>query len=151
VYDSPANVFVASFVGSPSMNIAEGVIIADGGGGVVELGSRRLAVSPSVLDAKPELRDYFGRALLVGIRPEHLRYGGSGDVASEQRIGGEVLQVEFLGVDRHVHFSSGDVGTTFVARLPADSDVEVGSHVAFGVDAERLHFFEPAGGAAIGR
>ncbi len=148
IYATPANTFVASFVGSPPMNIVSAGIEGDGDGAVVALGSRRLAVGESVLEKRPRLRGFFGSPVLVGIRPEHLRYGGAGDVAGEQRIGGEVVEVEFLGSDRHVHFVAED-GTAFVARLPVEGDMQIGAHVALGVDTERMHFFDPADGVAI--
>jgi multiple sugar transport system ATP-binding protein len=74
LYDEPANLFVAAFIGSPSMNLLEGTfqLDGDGSGPRVSLGEHWLIVPPVVLDARPALRDYDGRGVIVGLRPEHL-------------------------------------------------------------------------------
>jgi len=146
IYRRPADTFVASFVGSPPMNITAAKIHSDGA--VVAVGSRRLALAGSVVASRPRLRSFFGKSVLIGIRPEHLHYGGADDIANEQRIGGEVVQVEFLGNERQVHFAD-DEGASFVARLPVDGDIRIGGHVALDVDTTEMHFFDPANGVAI--
>ena len=123
-------------------------IDGDGAGATVTLAGRTLRIADDLIADRPRLRDFFGREIYVGVRPEHLRYGGAGDVETEERIGGEVVQVEYLGTDRLLHFLV-EGATTFVVRLPVEADVAVGSHVALGVEPERLHFFDPDDGAAI--
>src|SRR4029078_6024467 len=70
LYDMPANVFVAAFIGSPSMNLFEGQLTLNGDGGTVKLGSQMLSLAPEVLVARPGLHNYDGKKLIVGIRPE---------------------------------------------------------------------------------
>src|SRR6185503_9057078 len=72
LYERPANLFVASFIGSPAMNILEGTLERDGDAVVCRVGTAALTVTPEVLAARPALPGYVGRAVAVGIRPEAL-------------------------------------------------------------------------------
>src|SRR5689334_12887520 len=101
LYDSPRNLFVASFIGSPAMNIFEATIERrDGGGLAVKLGDQELAIPADVAERRPALAGYAGRPLAVGIRPEHLedasiaRNGGGrlrGRVQLTEALGSEIL------------------------------------------------------------
>src|SRR6476619_6800642 len=100
LYDSPKNLFVASFIGSPAMNIFEGTIERRDGGLAVKLGDQELSVPADVAQARPALGGYTGRTLAVGIRPEHLedasvaRNGGGrlrGRVRLTEALGSEIL------------------------------------------------------------
>ena len=71
LYDRPDNVFVAAFIGSPSMNLYESTVTVDGDAGTVTIGSQTLrARRPSARGKRPALRDYDGKQVVVGIRPE---------------------------------------------------------------------------------
>ena len=70
LYDRPANVFVAAFIGSPSMNLYDATITIDGDHGSIALGSQTLTLAPESLAARPGLRGYHGKQVVVGIRPE---------------------------------------------------------------------------------
>jgi multiple sugar transport system ATP-binding protein len=92
IYDAPANLFVASFVGSPPMNLFEATVAADGA---------RLEFGETQLDLPgPTLRAYAGRRVAVGIRPEEVREASGWDGA---RVRGRVLLVEALGAEQLVH------------------------------------------------
>jgi multiple sugar transport system ATP-binding protein len=102
LYDSPKNLFVASFIGSPAMNIFEGTVERRDGGLAVELGDQELAVPVDVAQRRGALAGYTGRRLAVGIRPEHLEdasvaRNGSG------RLRGRVLLTEALGSEILAH------------------------------------------------
>jgi multiple sugar transport system ATP-binding protein len=102
LYDSPKNLFVASFIGSPAMNIFEGTIERRDGGLAVKLGDQELAVPADVAQRRAALAGYAGRSLAVGIRPEHLEdasvaRNGSG------RLSGRVLLTEALGSEILAH------------------------------------------------
>jgi len=106
LYAEPTNLFVAAFIGSPSMNLLEGTLaLADGGGVTVSLGEQTLAIPPAVVADKPALRGAEGRAVVVGIRPEHLsdaalaRDGATDGV----RLRGEVELREALGSELLLH------------------------------------------------
>jgi multiple sugar transport system ATP-binding protein len=102
LYDSPKNLFVASFIGSPSMNIVEATVERRADGLAVRLGDQELPVPAEAVRRHPALSGYAGRVLAVGIRPEHLedasiaRNGGS-------RLQGRVLLTEALGSEILAH------------------------------------------------
>jgi multiple sugar transport system ATP-binding protein len=161
LYDRPANVFAATFIGSPEMNLYEASLDAPGG---LVLGSRRLPIPrPAGLAA------YQGRKVIVGVRPEDLTVGASGEAS----LTADVRMVEPLGSELHVFFSvdapeagggtlaaaagesAADTGLLAghryngIARLDPRSGVRAGSRITFGVDTSRLHFFDPDTGLAI--
>ncbi len=175
LYDHPANLFVAAFIGSPAMNLYEGVLAADRS--AVRLGNQSLALPEVVLTARPGLSRYQDRKVVVGIRPEHLSAPGAG-APSGSTLVGDVELVEALGNELQVHFgldatrvrsedaisatedegletlgASGPVGREAlaegVARVDPRSGIKAGERVTFQVDTERLHFFDLDSGAAI--
>src|SRR5689334_8296324 len=72
LYDRPLNLFVAGFIGSPSMNLLEATLEQTGGGYSVRLGSQTLALDDEALASHPALVEYAGREVILGIRPEDL-------------------------------------------------------------------------------
>jgi multiple sugar transport system ATP-binding protein len=165
VYDRPANLFVAGFIGSPPMNLFAARIAADHAGQVVEFGSSRLA-----LPARPGLADLVGRDVVLGIRPEDLE-----DVAfdtgapADRRLVATVDLVEQLGSDVLVRGvldavpATGEqvldaaegthavpqAGAPLVARCNPRSRPERGGTIELSVDTERVHLFDPVTGLAI--
>jgi len=158
LYDMPGNVFVAAFIGSPSMNLFEGHLSLNGDGGTVKLGSQSLSVAPESLVARPALRNYDGRNVIVGIRPEDLE-----DVAFASNVrDGATLQstvqlIEALGSEIMVHFSldaptvdSGDpdavedasVTANTVGRFHPRSRIRIGDVADIAVSTENMHFFD---------
>src|SRR5467141_990624 len=132
VYQRPADVHVARFVGTPGMNVLQGRGRATGegdGGRVIEAGSLTIPI---------ELSTYEGE-LQLGIRPEYV-----GLCAVDKGVGnGDVLVVEPLGSETLVHLNVG--GQPLVARLPGFADVRVGTRVGVKVDRRRLYLFDAAG------
>ena len=180
LYECPANLFVATFIGSPSMNLYEGALAADSaaddrGGAAIVLGSQRLSLPAEVLKRNPALAGYLGRAVIVGIRPEHLSDPAHSGASPEPGTGltAEVDYVEVLGSEQLVHFTidaprvrdesdlagaAGDADegeivaasvSEGVARVDPRSAIRSRGQAVFGVDVERLHFFDPASGDAI--
>jgi multiple sugar transport system ATP-binding protein len=129
VYQRPADVHVARFVGTPGMNVLQGRGRAAEKGRVIEAGSLVIPV---------ELSTYEGE-LQLGIRPEFV-----GLCAVDQGVGNvDVLVVEPLGSETLVHLNAG--GQPLVARLPGFADVRVGTRVGVKVDRRRLYLFDAAG------
>jgi len=130
IYQRPADVHVARFVGTPGMNVLQGRGSGTGDGErVIEAGSLTIPV---------ELSTYEGE-LQVGIRPEYV-----GLCAVDKGVGnGDVLVVEPLGSETLVHLNVG--GQPLVARLPGFADVHVGTRVGVKVDRRRLYLFDAAG------
>ena len=131
VYDRPANLFVAGFVGSPPMNTLEGTVTFVGGEPVITTGHGALAASQAGTAAE-------GDAVVVGVRSEHLRIG-SGPAA----LTGEVENVELLGHERHVVVRVGDA--LLVVRQPTDAGAAVvGETVTLVAEPTAVHLFDPA-------
>jgi multiple sugar transport system ATP-binding protein len=173
LYDRPASLFVAAFVGSPAMNLLRGrPMAADAGGMVLELGSARLQLPAGLLRSSPELLSRAGHELVVGIRPEALRPAGE----SREALESEVTLVESLGSDLLAHVEidapavlageqleaarelhGGDVNGTppqaaqLTARLEPSVPVKTGERLRLTVEPERLHFFDPRTERALAR
>jgi multiple sugar transport system ATP-binding protein len=132
VYETPANLFVAGFIGAPPMNFfpvrreAGHAVLADG---------TRLAL-PATLAATT------GPAIL-GLRPETLLPAG----ADEAGLAVTVSLVEPLGSDTLVHFRLGE--TDYVARVPPDARPAIGQAMRLGVEPRRMHLFDPETGEVL--
>src|SRR4051812_36527459 len=96
LYERPTNLFVASFIGSPAMNMLEGTLERNGDGIVCRIGSASFALPPDVLTDRPALADSLGKPIAVGIRPEALEEPGrrNGDAGT---LRGRVQGIEALG------------------------------------------------------
>src|ERR1022692_4838092 len=169
LYNKPMNLFVAAFIGSPSMNLFEAVIANDGQS--LQLGSQIVALSASLHQLQPELAKYFGRSVVVGIRAEDLPLA-EGDAVHGPTLHGEVEAVEELGSELLVHFSidatrvipdtvTDESSDDFVAQVPINIAGEgiarvqpratwnVGDHAQFAVFSERMQFFDAVSHNAI--
>jgi multiple sugar transport system ATP-binding protein len=102
LYDSPKNLFVASFIGSPAMNIVEANVERRGDGIGVKLGDQELSVPDEVVRRRPALAGYAGRKLALGIRPEHLEDASIAQNGGA-RLRGRVLVTEALGSEILAH------------------------------------------------
>jgi sn-glycerol 3-phosphate transport system ATP-binding protein len=135
VYGRPASTFVASFIGSPPMNLLPGTVGAHRRSFEIagaEAG-RSIALSQSVTALA-------GRSALLGIRPEHL-------VPSNAGLTIGVEMVEALGADMLIHGKAGDASV--VARLPDAGHPQYGETMTFGFSGDRVHWFDPADGKRI--
>ncbi len=136
VYEKPANLFVASFIGSPPMNILTCEVASIGAGGNelrCEAGS--ISVENAGL-ASP------GSQIVVGIRPEHVQIAAAGDGATGFGLLGEVENVELLGHERHVITKVG--GTQMIARQTNDAPaLAIGEKVTLHAEPSGVHLFDP--------
>jgi multiple sugar transport system ATP-binding protein len=165
LYDKPVNVFVGAFIGSPSMNLYDGEVHANGGGATVKLGSQDLTIDQAALDKRPALAGYDGQKVIVGIRPEDFD-----DAAliehdtSDRQLQSKVSLIEALGSEIMVHFDidartvdSGDPdaveeqegAANAVGRFSPRSKVRMGSDVSVAVATENMHFFDASTREAI--
>jgi multiple sugar transport system ATP-binding protein len=134
VYDHPANRFVASFIGSPEMNIIEGELDGNGTFRNAELGFPvPLGYFP---EAKPASRVSFG------IRPEHLALGPPGGSAS-----GRITMIERLGAQMQVAVDSG--GIRLSSLISRDEGFKIGDVVGLTADGARLHMFDAQSGISL--
>ncbi len=168
LYDIPVNIFVAAFIGSPSMNLYEAELAVHDDAVRIQLASTSLSAPLSVLADRPGLRSYDGRKVTVGMRPEDLD-----DAAlkpghpADQRFQTTVDLVEALGSELLVHLSvdavaidagdpdavqdvsSGGSGAPCVGRFSPRSSVRMGQPVEVAADTQRFHYFDPDTGQAI--
>ncbi len=167
LYDEPDNVFVAAFIGSPSMNLFEGAVLEDGDRLAVEFGDQQLALDPKVLTTRPALRGYIGKPVVVGLRPEDMEDAAVvPDHPADQRIAVEIDVREALGAETVMHFwlaanpvDSGDPDaldelgseneSRGTARFSPDSRARPGDHIQVNVATEKMHFFDIATHLAI--
>ena len=156
LYDRPANVFVAAFIGSPSMNLFEATVSIEGDGGSIRLGSLTVPLSASSLQQRPSLRNYDGKKIVLGIRPEDYE-DAEFDKDGHPTIQAKVTLLEALGSEIMVHFGidaptvdSGDPdavdetggGANAVGRFNPRSRVRPGEMATIAVSTENLHFFD---------
>jgi multiple sugar transport system ATP-binding protein len=171
LYEAPVNLFVASFIGSPAMNLLQARIERANGDLFLELGEERL-----VLDSQPGLSAYEGRELGVGIRPDHLHEAQ--DAPPERRLRGVVKATELLGSELLCHIEvpcpplvsdevielaedvddaaadelrhgAAERKATIVCRFDAEAQVGLGEVAECALDPARLHFFDLEDGQAI--
>ena len=155
LYDRPANLFVASFIGSPSLNLFPATLDIVGDTAELLVGSQRLTLPPALVKQSADLAAYNGTELIVGIRPESLSDPASTGAAAApgSSLTAQVELVEVLGTEQLVHFQLdvprfGDEPAG-VARVGPRARIQPHSRTVFAVDTERLYFFDPATGAAI--
>ena len=177
LYDRPLNLFVGGFIGSPAMNLVEATLEGSNGGIAAVLGSQRLKLDEDCVANRPALREYDGRQVVVGIRPEQLEDAElARDIPNDRRLRGEVELREALGSELMVHFRidahpalteevkelAADAGTTaeelgggaetssvIVGRFGPDSKVRERETAEIAVDTRALHFFDTDTGMAI--
>jgi multiple sugar transport system ATP-binding protein len=105
LYDHPANIFVAGFIGSPAMNFFQGRLERDEGQYSVVVGEQRLAVDNEEAAAVEGLAEHVGRSLVLGVRPEHLEDAAlAPETGPGRRLVGQVRLREALGSEVIVHF-----------------------------------------------
>jgi multiple sugar transport system ATP-binding protein len=175
LYDHPANLFVAAFIGSPAMNIYQGGLESDDGQVAVRLSDQRIVVPPSELKERPALAQYGGRQVAVGIRPEHLAVGHELP-DNPSVLHAEIDLLESLGAEVIVHFrikadhirpegaaaegedqtlplaigaGGSDKTAPGVARVDPRVQLKVGQSVTLVPDTEHLQFFDLETGSTI--
>jgi multiple sugar transport system ATP-binding protein len=145
LYDHPANLFTAGFIGSPAMNFFPGARVVSSG----ELTQIVLDGMGSV-DVPPwfagQAREAAGRNLTFGIRPEHLAdralLPGTDELVDASVVNATVDVVENLGNELLVYLTAGEGNKTLQARLNPRSQVGVGRPVSLQVDTDHIHLFD---------
>jgi multiple sugar transport system ATP-binding protein len=146
LYDHPANMFVAGFIGSPAMNFFEAKLDRRDGGAVVDLGPFQLPVPAQKLDA---LSSQFGKSIYFGIRPEDVhdaQYVPRG-VDEAAKLRANVTVVEPLGSEVFAYVENG--GKEMVSRLDPRTDARVGQGLDLVVDMGKMHAFERVSGRTL--
>jgi multiple sugar transport system ATP-binding protein len=173
LYDAPANLFVASFIGSPAMNLYRAALNPDLTR--LRIGEQELEL-PAALRGLEALQQFRDKPVIAGIRPEDMSSAEDGEGrASAGMLQGTVDLVESLGSEKLVHFrldaervaglsgaaidetgeglDAGELGASAAAvgtaRVAASSRLRDGDQARLRVNTERLHLFDPDSGEAL--
>jgi multiple sugar transport system ATP-binding protein len=176
LYDRPLNLFVGGFIGSPAMNMLDATIKSNGGLSAT-VGDQTIALGTETVQARPGLKAFDGKRVILGIRPEDLEDAAlESDAPADRRLRGRLELREALGSEIMAHFAitgahaetdetrelakdagAGDetqVGVqegeaVVVGRFGARSRIKVGEQIEAVVDTRALHFFDPETGIGI--
>ena len=169
IYLYPKNIFVAGFIGSPSMNFVYATVNLSSNGTVLKFGEDEILSK----DAPESLNEYEGQQIVLGIRPEAFEdsvYANKDEFSEEINI--EVSLLEQLGSDTYIHFYKdinpvqteaieeilADEGedisvlgteTKFIARINPNATIKEGQSVNLAIDPTKLHYFNPETGLSI--
>jgi multiple sugar transport system ATP-binding protein len=179
LYERPVNLFVGGFIGSPAMNLVEATIQPHNGRLAVHIGEHDLTLSDELLAYRPAPKDYVGKRVIVGVRPENLEDGAlAPDTPDDQKLRGVIVLREPLGSEIVAHFTvaappaltedvrelARDVGqesavqaaaaegeneTVMVGRFGPRSRIKNGDVVDVAVETGALHFFDLETGLGI--
>jgi multiple sugar transport system ATP-binding protein len=176
LYDRPANLFVAGFIGSPGMNLVEAELVERETGLGVRFGPHDLRLAAETVATRPELRSYVGRTIALGIRPEDMEDSAEPvSPSGEERLDVVVDIREDMGSEVFVHFAvnappvvaeelkeivGGEAlaaaeeqthhhGSPFIARIARGSSAREGEKISLAVSTQHLHFFDLETGNAI--
>ena len=144
IYENPANLFVAGFIGSPSMNFFEGKIRRTDKGADFELGSGAVLEIPED-KAFALANEYRNKSVVLGVRPEHF----STEVTvkdpkadyTKRTLSGKITTREMLGAESMFYLEERFAGE-FAARLPVETRGRIGDELSLFVDMNRAHFFD---------
>ncbi len=171
LFDEPDNLFVAAFIGSPSMNLMEGIINGAAGSYTVTVGSNTLALPDEAMARHPKIADYVGKPVTVGLRPKEFEDAElNPSHPQDQRVSAKITNVEALGFEKIVYFDLDakpvfsedaldldedaeeilptDV-TRIAARFNAATKARVGDTVQVTMNMAAAHFFDANTGLAI--
>ena len=144
VFDHPANVFVAGFIGMPQMNFFEGQLVAEDGKYSVKVMDAVMELSPEI-QAQLKAKNVPSKAVTLGIRPEHVSFVPE---AGAHCLTGTVDVSEMMGSEIHLHVNAG--GRDVVLRVPTTelanehkSGFAYGSQVHFTFRSDLIHLFDP--------
>lgn len=153
LYESPANAFVAGFIGSPSMNLFEAIL----SNGQLILPDGMIPLGDGVMGQRPGMKAYEGKKVVFGVRPEDIYDPKLEAGKTYPTLPARIFNIEELGSELVIHFSidavpvdSGDPDTvedlsgssTAVAKVDPRSGIKTDSNIMLGIDASRLHFFD---------
>lgn len=146
LYDRPQNVFVAGFIGSPTMNILSGQLTQNGAGQLcLQVGDRQLEV-PAAFSTR--YAPYLGKQVIIGLRPEHITVAIEDDlINSRTRVTVCPSVIENLGEYVLAYFEFGDVLLT--AKLSPDLDYRIAENIELMFNLTKMHLFDSETGLVI--
>ena len=138
LYENPNNIFVAGFIGSPSMNFFDATLVKEEGNLIIDTGSFRL---PVPADRAEVYKAYVGKEVIFGIRPEHIHgaeYAPPNINAAS--LDANIDVIELLGHELHLYLNSGK--SNYVATVDTRMAPSVGDDVKLVVDMNNMHIFD---------
>jgi multiple sugar transport system ATP-binding protein len=175
LFEAPVNLFVAGFIGSPAMNFVNADLVKDDGVAVTFAGYK-LRVPPQVLDNKPGLTEYFGKKVILGIRPSDFEDAAVSDrewgtirvtAGVTEELGSEINVIFTIDAPHVEHASIAEASeasededeatavlaggkSLWTARVSKESRVKHAGPLELSVDTRYLQFFDPGSGLSIG-
>ncbi|WP_045609995.1 ABC transporter ATP-binding protein [Vibrio vulnificus] len=138
LYNFPANKFVASFIGSPAMNLIDTVIREENGQLYIEIGNEIRMFIP--VEKQKLLSEYIDKPVCFGIRPEHIRVAALGDKINA--VEGILTVVENMGNEKYLYFKVG--GKELIARVNDQTitTADIGKPMRFNLNTAFCHIFD---------
>ncbi len=175
LYEAPVNLFVAGFIGSPAMNFVTAELARDDGP-VVAFAGYKLMVPPDVISAKPGLAGYFGKKVILGVRPSDFEDAAVGNpgcgtmrvvAGVTEELGSEIMVIFTIDAPHVEHASLAQAAeasadedeasaalaggkSLWTARVSKESRARHGQPLELAVDTRYLQFFDPFSGLSIG-
>jgi len=147
-YDNPANLFVATFIGSPQMNIFKGTVVENNGVVQVRLPDENVLGLTKEKEKRLRENGYIGKVVYVGIRPENLHEASADPLESEfSTIKGIVDVAEIMGSETYLHLNQYD--THLIARVTNQTRKKVDDEVELQLHWSKVHLFDIETEAAI--
>ncbi len=140
LYDYPVNLFVAGFIGTPQMNFIDALLEKKGEDAYLTFGENSIKL-PAEKANDPMLKDYYGKEVVAGIRPENIH----DDAASLEMFKDAVIETnvevsELMGSEIHLYLACGE--QNFTARVSSRSTARPGDVVKIALDTSRIHLFD---------
>lgn len=146
LYDYPCNMFVASFIGSPQMNLMDATLVKEGTNYYVDLGGDRLLIDPTKVSAS--LDAYIGKAVKAGIRPEDIKDDEEFMGKHKESVISATVEVsELMGSEIYLYLIY--KGFQMTARVLPTSTAKNGTEIKVALNTAKLHLFDPETEAAI--
>ena len=142
LYDTPANLFVAGFIGSPQMNFMNAVIRKEGDKLYAETEGSKLLIPDS---KKAALTPYVGKTMVMGLRPED--FLSQEKLAADNTLAGKMSFSELLGADYHLHVSLQN--TQLIVKVPADGKAPAKGDYNVAANMDKAHFFDTESEKAV--
>ena len=138
IYDNPINVFVAGFIGTPSMNFVHGVVTEDG---LFTTPEGHSLVVPAAKFEVLKNEGLVGKDVIFGIRPEDIYDDEDHINAGKDIVNITVDVAELLGATTNIHFEMN--GSHVCAAVSARADIHIGDELKLAIDMSKCHFFDP--------
>lgn len=147
LYDSPCNMFVAGFIGSPQMNFIDTTLVRKGDGYAIEFGSYSIPI-PAGRGGKDKFDALVGKPVALGIRPEDLHAEPAFlDASKESVIDVDIDLAELMGAEIYLYGACN--GNALTVRTPARTQAKAGDRIRLAIDTNKMHLFDKESEAVI--